>query len=269
MPPREITSVPSGSAAIHSVHAGTGPAVVLLHAGVADHRMWLDQLDALAASRLALAYDRRGFGATSSPDEEFSHVEDLHRLLDAFDVERAALVGCSQGGRIAIDFAVAYPERVTELCLIAPALSGYESDFVETPEVEALEARIEAAEEAGDLEAVNRLEALAWLDGPGGPEGRVTGTARDLFLDMNGIALAHPELTRSLEPPSAMPHLASLDQPTLVAWGALDFPWHIDLCERLVHALPAASTHVFLGTAHLPSIEDPDAVTTQLRGFLA
>src|SRR3546814_9768219 len=80
-----------------------------LHAGVADRRMWQAQLAAFAPRHRVLAYDRRGFGETRGDPETFSHIADLLALLDQRDIDAAVLVGCSQGGRIAIDFASPTP----------------------------------------------------------------------------------------------------------------------------------------------------------------
>ncbi|MEO1400659.1 MAG: alpha/beta fold hydrolase [Cyanobacteria bacterium J06635_1] len=98
--------------------------MLLLHAGVADRHMWRHQIADLSDQYHTIAYDRRGFGETIAPDEAFSHVEDLREVLEHLGISAVALIGCSQGERIAIDFALTYPQRVTALGLIAPAVSG-------------------------------------------------------------------------------------------------------------------------------------------------
>ena len=126
---------------------GDGPTVVLLHAGVADRRGWTAVADRLAAAGLdVVAYDRRGFGDTPPGDAPFTHLDDLRAVLDATAGDRPAwLVGNSMGGALALDAALALPERVAGLVLLAPGVSG-------TPEVEdldpatlALDARLETA----------------------------------------------------------------------------------------------------------------------------
>ena len=79
--------------------AGRGPAVVLVHAGIADSRMWDGQFEALAAAHTVLRYDLRGFGRTPPAPGPFDHAGDLRALLDALGLARVALVGCSQGSR--------------------------------------------------------------------------------------------------------------------------------------------------------------------------
>jgi pimeloyl-ACP methyl ester carboxylesterase len=220
-----------GKARLAGVHAGKGEAIVFLHAGVADKRMWLEQLNVLGQNYHAIAYDRRGFGETQTPDEAFSHVEDLQKILEHFGISKVVLVGCSQGGRIAIDFSLQYSRQVSALVLIAPAISGAPSpeSFPETI-AEKFEA-LEKAEEAKDIDLVNRIEANLWLDGPSSQEGRVGGEVRELFFDMNGIALKHPALSKEISPPSAYERVAELAIPTLIVWGELDFPHIKERCH--------------------------------------
>src|SRR3954451_22819617 len=106
--------------------AGGGPAVVLLHAGIADHTMWSADLPRLAdAGYRAVAVDLPGFGeARLAPGEQAPWV-DVLRTMDALSIERAALVGSSFGGAVALRVALVAPDRVSALVLIsapAPAL---------------------------------------------------------------------------------------------------------------------------------------------------
>ncbi|WP_299402344.1 alpha/beta hydrolase [Acaryochloris sp. IP29b_bin.148] len=212
-----------GKAQLEGQRAGEGQPVLFLHTGVADQRMWHPQVSELQHRYQTITYDRRGFGKTTSPDEAFSHTEDLRALLDQRAVPTAVLIGCSQGGRISIDLAIADPQRVTALVLFAPAISGAPEPDVYPPEIQERLDALETAEQAGDMEQVNAIEVNLWLDGPMSPLGRVGGEIRDLLFDMNGIALRMPELTQEREPPSAYERLSDLRVPTLVIWGALDF----------------------------------------------
>ena len=118
--------VPVGTAQTAAEWTGGGQPVVFLHAAVADRRMWHHQLAALASRYHVIAFDRRGFGETPAVDEAYSQTADSFAVLDHL-VERGwpvVLVGCSQGGHIAIDDALASPDRVAGLVLIAPSVSG-------------------------------------------------------------------------------------------------------------------------------------------------
>lgn len=260
-----------GAAAICVDHRGSDGRlpIVFLHAGVADRRMWAWQLDALQADHEVVAYDRRGFGKTLSPDEPYSQVEDLRQLLNHYQFEQVLLVGASQGGRIALDFALSHPDRVAGLILLAPAVSGESAEgFNHPPQVLALEQRLEQAEAAEDLEMLNALEAHAWLDGPLAAEGRVGGELRELFLDMNAIALRAPELTQVANPPAALGKCEGLATPVLLLWGALDFPHMQDLGQRLAAKLPNAKAMVIDGVAHLPNMEKPAMINLLISEFV-
>jgi pimeloyl-ACP methyl ester carboxylesterase len=269
-PYREF-EVDSGGARLACEEQGDGRALVALHAGVADRRSWRAMAGLLATSSppfRVVAYDRRGFGTTSYSPESFSHVEDLETLVEAVAPGPVVLLGNSQGGKIALNFALARPDRVDALVLIAPAISGVPDDAVSW-EPDPLEDAIEAAEAASDLDEVNRLEAHLWLDGPRQPEGRVGGAARELFLDMNNIALEAADPGDERESPPAWEILRDLDVPVLVMVGEYDEQVAIDLCRVLVERLPRGEFLLLPGVAHVPQIEQPEAVAAIVTAFLA
>ncbi|MEM7022960.1 MAG: alpha/beta hydrolase [Pseudomonadota bacterium] len=262
----ETFSVPSGSALLAGERFSAGPPMVCLHAGVADRRMYAGQMPGLAGDFEVLAYDRRGFGETRTDDEPFRHVDDLTRLIEATGIDRPLLLGCSQGGRIAIDWALAHPGSVRGLILVSTAVSGAPIEPLPA-DIQPLEDALDAADEAGDLERVNAIEAHLWLDGPRSPEGRVTGPLRDLFLDMNGIALRHPPLTEEIGPPSAYDRLGELDMPALLIHGTLDYPHIVARHDELSGLIPNARTVACEGCAHLPPLESPDIVNAEILAF--
>lgn len=257
--------VAGGRLAAERRMASNGPPVVLLHAGVADLRSWRATAASLGDRGLdVLAYDRRGFGGSPPSSDPFTHLSDLLLVLDFLDRRPALLVGSSMGGGLALDAALEAPERIAGLVLIAPAVSGKP----ETPEAgydaatRALGAAIDAADAAADLDEVNRLEIRLWLDGPAGPEGRVEGSARDLALDMNRIALENEaEAADGASGVDAWSRLGEIEIDATVAWGGLDIPDVIATSRLLAERLPRVSASVELtGTAHLPYLEEPDAV---------
>jgi len=244
------------------------PTVVFLHAGVADRRSWAPAMEAMSTTHRAVAYDRRGFGDTACQPGPHSHLDDLRAVLDHLGAGSVVLVGNSQGGRIAIDFALHSPGRVRALVLVAPAISGQpEPDSLPGP-VTRLDEAIEAADEVGDLAEVNRLEAHLWLDGATSAEGRVGGDARALFLAMNGRALEADSPGEAEEPPSAWQRLGDLTMPVLCVIGDLDLAYCMAGVQQIVAQAPRAESLVVPGTAHLPQMERPDEFNQALRAFL-
>lgn len=261
--------VASGRAVLATEVVGRGNPVVFLHANVCDRRMWRAQLEGVGATNKAIAYDRRGFGGTRAEKEDFSAVADLMAVIDATaDGAPAVLVGCSGGGKVALDAALRHPSSVRALVLIAPTVGGA-PEAAHPPEIEDLLARQREAEEIGDLDRVNAIKARLWLDGPLAPEGRVTGETRRLFLDMNAIALRSPPTGASLDAAPAYPRLGEIRVPSLVIWGDLDFPHIQERCRQVASVVPNGSGHRLTGVAHLPSLERPAEVTGLLTDFIA
>jgi pimeloyl-ACP methyl ester carboxylesterase len=243
--------------------------IVFLHAGVADSRMWDAQVAWAQPVRPTLRIDRRGFGATRV-DRAKPHrpIDDLFAVLDLLDIARAHVVGCSQGGRLALDAALAAPGRVQSLTLVAPAVSGAPAAEITGP-TRTLSDAIDAADAAGDIDRVNELEAHLWLDGPLSAPGRVAGEDRALFMAMNGAALRAADPGPALEPASAWQRLESVQAPTMLLWGDRDLPHLQQRCEQMAHRIAHARRVVLTDTAHLPPLEAPQRFNAELAAFLA
>jgi len=244
--------------------AGNGEPLVLVHAGIADRRMWDGQVEAFAERYRVVRYDMRGYGRSEAPvGAPFSHHDDLRGLLDFLGIERAILVGCSNGAKTVIDFALAHPERVRVLALVCPTVSGFESDEEPPEEWDELVA-------ADDLERVSELEVRFWVDGPYLRPDDVDPALRDLVREMNLIALRNePDLgeERPAEP-LAVSRLAEIRAPTLVVAGDLDRPEVGTRAELLAGSIPRAQKAVINGTAHVPSMEKPEEFNRVVLEFL-
>ncbi|MGI9324904.1 MAG: alpha/beta fold hydrolase [Pseudomonadales bacterium] len=251
-----------------SVHSpGAKPSLIFLHAGVADTRMYSRQFAGLTNQCNITSFDRRGFGKTSATDEPFSQVDDLLAVVESVEGGKHILVGCSQGARIAIDFAIRYPKKIEALVLISATYSGANAPNPDAHEA-ALIAQIDAADERDDLEALNRLEAHLWLDGPHSEAGRVTAEARELFLDMNGIALNSIELTQEREPGSAAEKISTIECPVLLIEGGRDASFIIERHNQLASWLHNCRRAVVPQAAHLIPLETPAELNELLMKFL-
>ncbi|MGV3575746.1 MAG: alpha/beta fold hydrolase [Devosia sp.] len=260
-------SIDIDGATLTGVEMGDGLPVIFLHAGVCDNRMWHDQMRLAADNGWhAIAYDRRGYGDAESADEPFSHLDDLEAVLDALDIHAAIFVGCSMGGGLAIDFALKNPGRVIGLVLIGTSVTG--APWTATAEESAIEMAEEDAWERGDLDLLNKVQAHEWLDGPRAQSGRVGGSARELFLDMNAKALAKPELTQEEPLPDAWSRVDAVTAPTMLIVGEEDFSALIERHEHLSETMPNSFAAVLEGVAHIPSIERPDLINRMLEEFL-
>ena len=139
---------------------GDGPPLVLLHPGVGDSRIWDPLLAVLTAKYRVIRYDARGFGQSPAPAVRFSLLRDLAAVLGHYGVQRAAIVGCSQGGGSALGLALEQPERVSALVLLCPGIPGF--PFPEEDEDDPLAAEYERAHAAGDVDALAGVMRQVW-----------------------------------------------------------------------------------------------------------
>jgi pimeloyl-ACP methyl ester carboxylesterase len=246
-----------------------GVDVLLIHAGVTDRRSWQDVVKRLAPRHRCIAYDMRGYGETQYEHEDgWSAVADAVAVLDAAGVGEAIVVASSMGGQTAIDLALGHPDRVAGLVLIGPAIRGAPyPELVDGPTAE-LNSQIEAAEAAGDVAEVNRLEARMWLDGPTADEGRVVGPARDLFLEMNGRALRAENPGKQAQIPAAWPRLGEITVPTLIMIGRLDAEDILAINEPAATMIPHAQLLWLDDVAHLPQLESDRTTLDEIAKFV-
>jgi pimeloyl-ACP methyl ester carboxylesterase len=244
---------------------GDGPAVVLVHAGVANRSMWDDQVAVLKDAYRVIRYDTRGFGETETDAVAFSNRADIGALLDALGEASAHLVGLSRGGQIALDFALEFPDRVRSLTVAAGGVGGYESP-AELP-AETWEP-VEAMWKQKEWEALSDWETAFWADGPGQPADRVPEIRRRVhgWILENYRAEKEEGEPQPLDPP-AETRLGDLRAPLLVMLGTLDEPSTTDAMRHLASSVSGAQLEEF-ESAHMINLEHPERFNRVLREFL-
>jgi 3-oxoadipate enol-lactonase len=252
---------------IHHAVRGDGPAVLLIHAGIADSRMWAPLAERLVAGGFrVITCDLRGFGRTPLEPGIVSNAADLVALLDHLAIDRVAVVGASFGGLVAVELALRAPERVAALALLASDLD----DGEHSAERDALDAAEEEALDADDLDAAIEANVRTWVTRGGrdaDPEvvALVRAMQRDAFAAQIGV---EAELEEN-DPPVAR-RLGEIAVPVLVVVGADDLEDFHRNAERLAAELPAARPPVTIpGAAHLPALERPAETADVLLAFLA
>jgi len=250
--------VPGASLYYETLGDPDSPALLLIHAGIATLRMWDPQVAALAARHFVIRFDTRGYGQTTTENVEFSNRADAAALLDHLGVARATVVGCSRGGRIAIDLAVESPERVAGLVTIGAGPSGF-PDVELTEREDALFDKLDAAFTAHEWPRLARLEVALWAVGPTRKTADVDPAFLALAQELNMRNVVHATeapILIPLEPP-ALDRVSDIAVPALVTVGELDLTSALAQYEFLLETLPQASGCTFRGTAHLPSVEHP------------
>ena len=269
-PRRDFVDV--SGARLLTVDEGEGPPILLLHAGIADHRAW----DAMApllvdAGYRAIRYDARSFGGSVTEDVPYSNRADAIAVLDAVGVDRAVLVGNSRGGVIAIDTAVEYPDRVVAVVGVAAGLSGYEAPA--TPEEEALFEEMERLESAEppDPDAIADIDVRLWVDGPGQSPDRVPSAIREAVrsMDRPNYLPGHVDGQPIRLDPPAGERLAELRCPVLAVAGALDASESAHTARYLEANAPNARSVILPDVAHMIGMEAPDRLAALIQEFLA
>jgi len=255
---------------LHHEIAGEGPAVVLLHEGIADSRMWDPQWETYARRYRILRYDMRGFGESPPPSGSFSHARDLVDLIESLALAPAALVGVSLGGAVALDVTVARPGLVSALVLVGSGLRGHEF----SAESEAGWAEEEAAFERGDLEAAVETNLRMWVDGPHRTPEDVDPELRRRVGEMQRRALeieqsVEGEATLEVLAPDYPERLGEIAVPALILVGELDRPEMHEIADRLEAGILHARRATIEATAHVPSMERSQEFDELVLGFLA
>lgn len=264
----ENGTLETNGARIYYEVVGSGEPVVLIHAGVANLRMWDEQVKALRDAYRVIRYDTRGFGATETDAVDFSNRADIAALLDHLGESSAHVLGLSRGGSIALDFALEYPDRVRSLIVAAGGISGYESpDEADASVFEEPEKLLEAK----DWEGISEWETAYWADGPGQPKDRVDPALRAKvheWILTNYRAQKEEGTPQPLDPP-AVGRLSELRAPLLVIIGTLDEPGTQQSMHHLAKLVPGARLEVFEGAAHMLNLEQPDRFNALLREFFS
>jgi pimeloyl-ACP methyl ester carboxylesterase len=246
---------------------GSGPPLVLLHAGIVDRRMWDEVVLLLRDAATIIRFDARGFGESSRPpDGEFARWHDLFAVMDAAGVERAHLVGVSQGAETALDATITAPERVDHLLLCGAGMRGWAWR-------DELNARWQAevdAWERGDLDGCAEESMVTWFDGPKRLAIEVDPAIRRKAWEMQRLAidLENDDAKATAPDPPAAERLSEVRAPTMVAVGELDQPDMIAIAERLAAGIPGARHVVLPGVAHLPPMERPAEFAQLVRQFI-
>ncbi len=257
------------NASIHYEVAGSGPPIVLIHAGVADSRQWNNEFRFFSNHFKVIRYDMRGFGKSEPVEGEFSHLSDLERLLDHLDLEEPlVLVGCSMGGSTALDYAVKHPSIVKALVLVGSAPAGLDIELPTPPKFKL----VDEAYESGNIELVTELLTQIWFDGDRNTSD-VNQEMRQLAYDMNLTARRHDAKAlgtclANLET-EAIDQIAQLEMPVLAIVGENDIPYMHAAAEVLATKL-ATYRHITIDNAgHLPNLDQPNEFQQIVEAFLA
>ncbi|MCC7366717.1 MAG: alpha/beta hydrolase [Dehalococcoidia bacterium] len=263
-----------GGEQIHYIDEGSGPAIVLVH-GFAGHTFsWREVIPLLTPAFRVVAVDLPGFGYSDrDPERPLSHdehAERLVRLLDTLGIERATLVGHSMGGGVVTRAAVAHPERVERLVLVAsvdPAEPMRWQHGQPGASIRAMSAGMSLLAAFPPLATYfigKGLRGMAYDPATVTPE-VVRGYVRPLLIPGTVRCLAR--MMRETEHQEVV-DLAKVAMPVLVVSGEQDPAFNVAVGERIAAAIPGARQVVLEQCGHMAPEERADALVEELLTFL-
>jgi pimeloyl-ACP methyl ester carboxylesterase len=241
--------------------AGHGDTVVLIHDGILHRETWNDQFPALAGEHRLVRYDRRGYGRSTAPTAAYSNVDDLQAIFAALHIDRAALIGCSAGGALAIDFAIAHPDEVRSMVLVGAVVRGLSpsAHFQSrggrwSPDVDATPAAIEYWAMKDPYYVSEQSPA-------------VKTRVRELLA--SNPQNFHADAFVQRPSWTALSRLGEIRVPTLIVVGEHDIPdVHAD-AGAIQAGIQSSTREIIPAAGHLVHMEQPTRFNTLVQSFLS
>jgi pimeloyl-ACP methyl ester carboxylesterase len=245
------------------------PAVILLHGFGSSLETWEPWAAVLSERYRVIRFDLPGFGLTG-PDPKKNYSDQramvvLAALMDRLGVARASLIGNSLGGKIAWNFAVAYPDRVDRLVLVSP--DGFASPGFEYGKKPDLPFVLKLLPYVMPRPMLRMNLAVAYAD-----KSRLSDATLDRYDDMmrapgdRAAMLDRMEQVMLVDPE---PLLRQISAPTLIVWGEQDGMIPFSNAADYMRDIPHATLLPLPGLGHVPFEEAPAATIGPVMAFLA
>ena len=248
---------------LHYVSDGaqTGMPLVFINSLGTNLHLWDALVPSLPAQYRFLRYDKRGHGLSDTPPAPYSirdHSCDLTALMEQLRIDKAIVIGISVGGLIAMDFAIQHPEQVQALVLC--------DTFPRIGTPESWSERIQAVREQG-LPAMAQTIMGRWF---------MPAFASQRPADFQGFTnmLIQTPLEGYIGTCAALRDadlheaVSQIKAPNLILCGAQDISTPPRLVHGLAESLPDARFRVIEAAAHLPCVEQPEAMAAAIQQFL-
>ncbi len=260
------------------IHAGSGPALLLLH-GIGDNAdSWLDVLPDLARDHTVIAPDLLGHGHSDKPRADYSiaaYANGMRDLLTILGVERVTVVGHSLGGGVAAQFAYQFPERCERLVLVgsggvgrsvtpllrlaASPVADVVLPLLRSPFVDLAAAGLAEGLRRSHLDLGRDADDLRRV-----LTGLPNAAARQAFVrTLRSVVDWRGQVVTMLD----RSYLAE-QMPSLLVWGAHDPIIPVAHAHKAHRALPGSRLEIFEEAGHFPHRADPQRFTAALRSFL-
>lgn len=279
-PPSQYVAIGDG-VTVHLRDEGPrdAPAIVLLHGSNADLHTWTPWVDALTGQYRVIRFDQVGHGLTGpDPKGDYStanYVADILGVADALGLERFVLGGNSMGGKHALAFAIAHPERLTGLVLVdgsgGPMLKLGKKDDEDSGNIGFTIARMPGINRLAEQITPRSLIAQSLEQSVS-----VKAVASPAAVDRYWELLRYPGNRRATLARFGMPYdplgasdIAAVATPTLILWGQEDRIIPVEAGRWLARTMPNNRLVEYPAIGHLPHEEAPAATLGDLRPWLA
>ena len=262
--------IPVADSKIYVEESGQGPALLLLHGGLLDHRMWQPQMDELNKKYRVLNCDLRKHGLTQDGDSTFLNSTALALVLDALGIAKTHVMGLSFGAVAAVDLVLAHPERIDKLILAAPGLIGY--DLNHDSVLVANQRQEDRAKQGRDTLTYVEYFLRSWTYGPHRSPTTVDAQVRTRVRTMVSDNLHHHQWATGLrftDDPLPITQLGRIHSPTLVLVGDQDMQDILAISAMLSRKIPHAKRVIIAGAAHMLNLEKPVLFNQAIKTFLA
>ena len=256
-----------GDAQINYELSGAGTPIVFIHGWAQDLSIWDDQVAAFFSSYRVIRYDNRGFGNSTGHADITEDPNDLRILLDSLGIRVAHVVGLSRGARVALSFAVTFPDRVDALVLYGTSPPEGFQPAPTGPSIVTVFSEIARRHGMDSVTKALWASPLVWLSPDTDARREYLDRFQPSWAKYKGRDLLDPR------PPSGHVPLVRVDQlgavrvPTLVINGDHDVPAFLVVGDTLARRIPNARRVVLRNAGHGAHLYDPRQFNDAVLGF--
>ena len=262
--------ITAGHLKVHYTEYGKGQPLFFIHAGYLDSRMWNKQVDFFSKYYRVILFDLPHHGETSGNDTTTLIADVFKTVMDSLHIAQASFVGLSMGSSTTTDFALAYPQRINKLVLVAPGLSG----AFDILHVDSLSMRLfdsmDSAAATNNKERIAQNFADIWCVGPFRKKEDVDAGAYQYVY--NTVLTGYDKHTNdswpTYDPVRAAKRLAGFTKSTLLIEADADVPIIHDNATYIHQQVKNSRLVTIHGSAHMINLEKPNEFNKVVLSFL-
>ncbi|HEY9048265.1 MAG TPA: alpha/beta hydrolase [Ohtaekwangia sp.] len=262
--------IQAGGIKVYYESRGEGPAVLLLHAGLQDCRMWDAQLPALTGNHRVITVDLPAHGKTTGMDTTLLMEDVLAAVLDSLHIVKTSVIGLSYGSASATDLVLAYPKKIDKVILVSPGLTGWQ-DVLKPDSISLYYfTALDSAFMKDDHTKTAALFTKAWCDGPFRTPEQVDSATRKYILTTTLQNLQQHTNDRwvSFAEETGADRAHTIENPVLIIYGDKDIPFIIEVSHFLNKSIAGSKEVMIPNVAHMLNMEAPETFNKTITDFL-